>query len=312
MPALVAALANDKFRATLRTTYIASPADTTLSVTAIPTNLPTIVTVGWNTIYETVFRITGTSGTNSSNYALTGVTKIKGYSGNLAQNLAVNCLNNEDYFNQYKDVIVTQVGLKTLLYAADGGSTDTYAISLTVVPGAYSDLLGIPLSVKVNTANTGAATLNVNGLGAITIKKFKDKDLTTGDLIAGQIITLIYDGTNFQLQSKASNTRSIITAASYTTDTGTSLNCDTLANGGWFIVTAQTGALKLNNPTGTPVDGQMFGVAITGTAARALTYDTQFEASTQVLPSTTVTTARLNMCFVWRADTSKWVIVASI
>lgn len=98
------ALANDKYRATLRSTFV-DGVDTTLNVTAIPTNLPTIVTVGWNTQYETVFRITGTSGTNSSNYALTGITKIKGYSGNLPENLAVNCLNHEEFFNQWGEQI---------------------------------------------------------------------------------------------------------------------------------------------------------------------------------------------------------------
>lgn len=101
----------------------------------------------------------------------------------------------------------------------------------------------------------------------------------------------------------------ILSAASYTTDTGTSLNCDNLDE---FIVTAQAGALKLNNPTGTPTDGQVLFVAVTGTAARALTYDTQFEASTVALPTTTVTTARLNMLFIWRADTSKWTILAAV
>lgn len=93
-------LANDKYRATLRSTYI-DGVDTTLNVTAIPPNLPTIVIVGWNTQYETKFKITGTSGTNSSNYALTGLTKISGYEGNIPENSAVNCLNSEDFFNQY-------------------------------------------------------------------------------------------------------------------------------------------------------------------------------------------------------------------
>lgn len=100
----------------------------------------------------------------------------------------------------------------------------------------------------------------------------------------------------------------ILSAASYTTDTGTSLNCDNLDE---FIVTGQTGALKFNNPSGTPTDGQCLIIAVTGTAARALTYDTQFEASTVALPTTTATTARLTMGFLWRADTSKWVIVGA-
>lgn len=101
----------------------------------------------------------------------------------------------------------------------------------------------------------------------------------------------------------------IVTAASYTTDTGSSLNCDTTDR---FIVTAQAGALKFNNPSGTPTDGQTLWIAVTGTAARALTWDTQFEASAgAALPTTTVTTARLDIGFIWRADTSKWHCVAT-
>lgn len=100
----IPALANDKYRATLRSTFI-DGVDTTLNVTAIPQNLPAFITVGWNTVYETKFRVENVSGTNSSNYALTGVTKISGYDGNLPENLAVNCLNVEDYFNQWGEQI---------------------------------------------------------------------------------------------------------------------------------------------------------------------------------------------------------------
>jgi hypothetical protein len=105
--------------------------------------------------------------------------------------------------------------------------------------------------------------------------------------------------------------RKILSAASYTTDTGTSLNCDTVDT---FIVTAQAGALKFNNPGGTPSDGQTLILAVSSstTAARALTYDTQFESSTVTLPTTTAaTTARLWIGLIWRADTSKWTCVAS-
>jgi hypothetical protein len=101
----------------------------------------------------------------------------------------------------------------------------------------------------------------------------------------------------------------IVSATSYTTNTGTSLNCDTTDR---FIVTAQAGDLKFNNPSGTPTDGQTLWLMVTGTGARALTYDTQFEASAGVaLPTTTVTTARLDIGFVWRSDNSKWRCVAS-
>lgn len=99
------AKANDRYRASLRSTWIASPADTTLLVNAVPANVPTIVVVGWGTELETVFMVTGKSGDSSSNYALTGVTRIKGASVNLPENTPVNCLNNEEFFNQYETKI---------------------------------------------------------------------------------------------------------------------------------------------------------------------------------------------------------------
>lgn len=98
------ALANNRYRAQLRSTFV-DGVDDTLEVDSVPTNVPTIVTVGWNTIYETVFRVEGKSGDSASNYALTGVTKIRGYSGNLAEGTAVNCLNDEEFFNQWSDDI---------------------------------------------------------------------------------------------------------------------------------------------------------------------------------------------------------------
>lgn len=114
------ALANDKYRANLRSTWV-DGVDTTINVDAIPTNTPTYVTVGWNTAYETVFLITGTSGTNSSNYALTGLTKVKGYSGNLPEGLSVNCLNHEEFFNQWGD----QIAAVQVIADAAAGIADT-------------------------------------------------------------------------------------------------------------------------------------------------------------------------------------------
>lgn len=65
------------------------------------------------------------------------------------------------------------------------------------------------------------------------------------------------------------------------------------------------------NLTGTPTDNQTLWIAITGTAARLITWGASFEASTVALPTTTVTTARLDVGFVWNTVTSKWRCVAS-
>lgn len=116
--------ANDKYRATLRSTFV-DGVDTTMDVTAIPTNVPTIVTLGWNTEYQAKFQITGTSGTNSSNYALTGVTKVGGYSGNQAEGTAVNCLNHEEFFNQYAaEIESAQTDATAAVAAAQGAVTN--------------------------------------------------------------------------------------------------------------------------------------------------------------------------------------------
>ncbi len=87
-------------------------------------------------------------------------------------------------------------------YAADAEASDAYAITLSPAPTAYTT--GMVVLFKANTANTGAATLNVNSLGAKTIKKTNDDDLETGDIESGQIVRVAYDGTNFQMLSSPS------------------------------------------------------------------------------------------------------------
>lgn len=58
--------------------------------------------------------------------------------------------------------------------------------------------------------------------------------------------------------------------------------------------------------SGTPVDGDKLRISITGTTAIAITWGSSFEASTVALPTTTVTTARLDVGFFWNSETSKW------
>jgi len=183
---------------------------------------------------------------------------------------------------------------------------------LTIGAGAVSVSGSNTGDNTVATALTGTPSIIVNTVTTTgNIELGNASDCTVARVGAGQIsvesvVVPTISSTNTFTNKRI--TPRILSATSYTTDTGTSLNCDNLDQ---FIVTAQAGAIKLNNPTGTPTDGQKLIVAITGTGARAVTYDTQFEASTVALPSTTVTTARLNMGFIWRADTSKWVLVAT-
>ena len=88
-------------------------------------------------------------------------------------------------------------------YAADGGSTDAYTITLK---GAHTLSAGLEVTFKANTANTGAATLQVNSLTATALTKATasgvNTALATGDIVAGQIVKAVYDGTQFQIISR--------------------------------------------------------------------------------------------------------------
>lgn len=73
-------------------------------------------------------------------------------------------------------------------------------------------------------------------------------------------------------------------------------------------ITGQSAAITsfTSGLTGTPVDGDTLRISITGTGAVALTWGASFESSTVSLPTTTVTTARLDVGFFWNTETSKW------
>lgn len=82
-------------------------------------------------------------------------------------------------------------------YVVATGVDDAYAITLSDVVNAY--VAGMAVVVKFPNANTGPATLNVNGLGAKAINKNVTVALSAAEIKAGQIFYLVYDGANFQL-----------------------------------------------------------------------------------------------------------------
>lgn len=76
------------------------------------------------------------------------------------------------------------------------GGTDSYACNLAPAISAYR--LGACYTFKADVANTGAATLALNGLTAKTIKKVVGTDLGTGDIVVNRLVHVCYDGTNMQ------------------------------------------------------------------------------------------------------------------
>ena len=80
------------------------------------------------------------------------------------------------------------------------GTSTAYAYAATQTISAYYD--GLILTFDAHTTNTASATLAVDGLSAITIKKNNDQNLAAGDIEAGQKVMVVYDGTSFQMLSQ--------------------------------------------------------------------------------------------------------------
>jgi hypothetical protein len=75
--------------------------------------------------------------------------------------------------------------------------TDTLTGSLTPAIAAYAT--GNLFSFVAANTNTGAATINLNSLGAKSITKAGTTALAAGDIVSNRIYLIEYDGTRFQL-----------------------------------------------------------------------------------------------------------------
>ena len=104
-------------------------------------------------------------------------------------------------------VVAQNPVVRELGCTAGSASGTAYTCSIPVAPTGYATTVKYWLVSDV--ANTGAATVNFNGLGAKTIKKVAGgvtTDLTASDIQAGQYVWLAYDGTNMQMLSQLGNT----------------------------------------------------------------------------------------------------------
>jgi hypothetical protein len=89
----------------------------------------------------------------------------------------------------------------TFIYGGtDSGTANNYVVTFLPgqpIPTAYT--VGMNVRFKVLHACTGASVVNVNGLGNVTIQRSSGVAVATGDIISGQMLDLVYDGTYFQM-----------------------------------------------------------------------------------------------------------------
>tara|TARA_R110002020_G_scaffold466103_1_gene688266 strand:+ start:61 stop:1137 length:1077 start_codon:yes stop_codon:yes gene_type:complete len=123
-----------------------------------------------------------------------------------------------------------------IFQATDSGSANAYAIALTPAVTAY--VAGQVFHFKAANANTGNSTLNVNALGTKNIKKRNDQNPAAGDIEANAIISVIYDGTSFQMISQLGTSAGSMTSFTLTGDSGSN---QTIVDGNTLDVAGGTG-----------------------------------------------------------------------
>lgn len=88
----------------------------------------------------------------------------------------------------------------TLTYLTSVAGVDTITAIAPLALAAYT--IGQTFRfIAAGTNNSSAVTLNVNGLGATAITKRGATALVAGDIPAGSIVQVTYDGARFQLQT---------------------------------------------------------------------------------------------------------------
>lgn len=89
-------------------------------------------------------------------------------------------------------------------YAVATGTANAYTVTLSSAVSSLAS--GTHINFLVPATNATAATLNINSLGAKTIKKNISTSLASADILIGQVVSVVFDGTNFQLLSPSGRT----------------------------------------------------------------------------------------------------------
>lgn len=217
----------------------------------------------------------------------------------VAQNLGIR----NDYINRLttkQDALISGTNIKTINSNSLLGSgnivtpdaqTLTAGTNTLTISGGNTVNLNRKVDTSYQIKNTARdSTCQITIINGLTYRS------CTKDTVSTLTPTSTTTFTNKRITARVDSTTSSATPT---------INTDNIDT---YKLTAQ--ALDITsfttNLTGTPTDDQILHIVIIGTGARAITWGSKFESSTVTLPTTTVSTNRLDVYFIWNTATSKW------
>ncbi len=116
-------------------------------------------------------------------------------------------------------------GTTVLVTGTNGGAVNAYTVTTGKTLKAYVAGMGIIFSPTITS--TGAATVNVDGIGAVSLVSVAGAAPGSGDLVAGNTYLAVYNGTNAQLMAVTKNYVDANIASSVAAEASTRASADT-------------------------------------------------------------------------------------
>jgi hypothetical protein len=128
--------------------------------------------------------------------------------------------------------------------ASGSGTAYTCSTAPTFTPAS-----GDHIQFKADVANTGAATLAVNGATAASIYKWGNSSaLVANDLLAGHWISATYDGSHWQLEGQLGNSTATALSAASALPAGTTATTQTAGDNSTKLATTAYVATAVTYP----------------------------------------------------------------
>ncbi len=200
--------------------------------------------------------------------------------------------------------------------------TGTDTLTGTLTPALVAYVTGAVYYFVAPATNTGAVTLNIDTLGAKAVTRDGTTALVAGDIVSGEMVAVVYDGTRFQLISAVNSFTNLNVSGTLTVAGATTLNgnlqvgnaaADTVnfQASGWTLTNnvsvigtwADIGTITTADINGGTIDGTTIG----GGTAAAGTFTTVGATTGNIttVNATTVDSTNLEVTNILR-DVSHW------